>query len=88
MVFPSSSYEDFSLFDTAYTLSLGFMKRAFPIIDRDCMRSMWSMECIIAVKGKDAHCEGWVFSSIQLYNYTIMCINCEVFGSVSRRVGS
>ena len=50
MVFPSSSYDVFSLFDTAYTLSMGSMKRAFPIIDRDCMRSMESMECIIAVK--------------------------------------
>ena len=70
MVFPSSSYDVFSLFDTAYTLFMGFMKRAFPIIDRDCMRSMG---CIIAVKGEDAHCEGWVFSSIytiiQLSNY-------------------
>ena len=73
MLFPSSSHYVFSLFDTAYTLSMRSMKRAFPIIDRDCMRSMGSMEYIIAVKGEDAHCEGWVFLSvytiIQLYNY-------------------
>ena len=62
MVFPSSSHYVFSLFDTAYTLSMRSMKRAFPIIDRDCKQSMGSMEYIIAVKGKDAHCEGWVFS--------------------------
>ena len=73
MVFPSSSYDVFSLFATAYTLSMRFIQRAFPIIDRDCMRSMGSMEYIIAVKGEGAHCEGWVFSSvytiIQLHNY-------------------
>ena len=73
MVFPTSSYDVFSLFDTAYMLSMGSLNRAFPNIDRDCMRSMGSMGYIIAVKGEDAHCEGRVFSSvytiIQLYNY-------------------
>ena len=89
MVFPCSSYDVFSLFDTAYTLSMGSMKRAFPIIDRDCMRSMGPRSELSLSKEKTRIVKDGCFRlSIQLSNYTIICINCEVFGSVSRRVGS
>ena len=66
MVFPSSSYDVFSLFDTTYTLSTGAMKRAFAIIDHGVHYRCQTLGKTRIVK------DGCFRLSIQLSNF--MCI--------------